>query len=123
MAAESPFGDNNASLAALTAAVEICAYLGDLDRADWLHAELAPFADRLALTGAATTVAGLPSYALARLAAMRGDRDAALRYAGMARDIATRFRATRWIARVEAVIERINAGGEFVGWPPRTLSA
>jgi hypothetical protein len=88
-----------------------------------MYAELAPFSDRLALTGAAFTIAGIPAYALARLAALRGDRAVALRHIAEARDLAARFRSNPWVARCDAVADRIRAGVAFEGWRPRALGA
>jgi serine/threonine protein kinase/tetratricopeptide (TPR) repeat protein len=120
---ESPFGENNTTFAFLTVAAELCAFLGDHDRADGLYAELAPLSDRLAITGAFYTVPGIPAYALSRLAGLRGDRESAFRHAKEARDLAVRFRSTRWAARCDALVQRIESGGKFEGWTPRSLTA
>ncbi len=48
----------NARLPALFAASEVCGYLEDRDRAEFLHAELAPYADHWAVQGLASACAG-----------------------------------------------------------------
>lgn len=70
--------------------VEAAAAVGDLDLARRGRAVLAPYADRIALAGAAACFGPVSGY-LALAAATEGDREAARQYATAAHDTATRW--------------------------------
>jgi hypothetical protein len=70
--------------------VEAAAAVGDLELARRGRAVLAPYADRIALAGAAACFGPVSGY-LALAAATEGDREAARQYATAAHDTATRW--------------------------------
>ena len=64
-------------LSTMCSAAELCALLGDTERARMLQPMLRPYADRMAISGRAAHHQGTVAYFLARLAATLGDRTAA----------------------------------------------
>ena len=87
---------------------EAAAAVGDADLAQRARAVLSPYADRIALAGAAACFGPVSGY-LALAAATVGDREAARRYATAARDTATRW---GW----HAYVDWLDEAGDRLGF-------
>ncbi len=87
---------------------EAAAAVGDADLAQRARAVLSPYADRVALAGAAACFGPVSGY-LALAAATVGDREAARRYATAAHDTATRW---GW----HAYVDWLDEAGDRLGF-------
>jgi class 3 adenylate cyclase len=77
-------------LGAMTRLADTCAWLGDAERAEVLHAMLAPFAGQIVVVGRATSCQGPVDLYLGRLALTVGRSDQALAHFERAVELATR---------------------------------
>ena len=88
-------------LIALTVLAEVCATLGDAERARELYALLAPHGGRNVIVGRAATCNGCASRLLGMLAGVLGEWDEAERRFFEAREMHIRMGARPWLARTE----------------------
>ena len=85
---------------------EVCALLGDVDRAREIYARLLPFADRVALLGGFTICLGSVSRPLALLAHSFDDRTAATHHFEAAIAMHARLGARPWVVRCQLELAR-----------------
>jgi class 3 adenylate cyclase len=95
---------------------DVCADLGDAQRAEVLHRLLAPYASRNATLGNVYTY-GSVAYALGRLAAVLGRSGDAEAHFDAALAANRRIRATVWLAHTQCELARVlltrNAAGDY----------
>jgi class 3 adenylate cyclase len=95
---------------------DVCADLGDAQRAEVLYRLLAPYASRNATLGNVYTY-GSVAYALGRLAAVLGRSDDAEAHFDAALAANRRIRATVWLAHTQCELARVlltrNAVGDY----------
>jgi hypothetical protein len=103
----------NVSLIALVQCADTAADLGHEPAARLLRDELAPYEHLVGFSSA--TVEGSVAGALARLAAMLGEPDEAVRFSAAAEALHRRWKAPYWIART--LVDRARAGLSTDGLP------
>jgi class 3 adenylate cyclase len=95
---------------------DVCADLGNTQRAEVLYQLLAPYASRNAMLGNVYTY-GSVAYALGRLAAVLGRSDDAEAHFDAALAANRRIRATVWLAHTQCELARVllarNAAGDY----------